>query len=156
MLFGLLSLMMGHWIIFVSKICINSSAMSSRFYPCVESGISERKTVELLDVPSSNHLNYSVPRQLEVRAPIDFCPEVVVTSYPQFNLYLLTFLHKFVCLCGLELITCTLTSHSFRIQLLYRCLDKKPTANFLKEKILSLHLHKCVCVCVFVWGFMLN
>ncbi|KAM7516123.1 hypothetical protein LguiA_005706 [Lonicera macranthoides] len=75
MLFGLLSLMMGHWIIFVSKICINSSAMSSRFYPCVESGISKQKTVKLLDVPTSNHLNYSVPRQLEVKAPIDFCPE---------------------------------------------------------------------------------
>lgn len=102
MLFGLLSLMMGHWIIFVSKICINSSAMSSRFYPCVESGISKQKTVKLLDVPSSNHLNYSVPRQLEVKAPIDFCPEVVVTSYLFSFLSLSAYIFTQIIVCVFE------------------------------------------------------
>ncbi|PIA57330.1 hypothetical protein AQUCO_00600218v1, partial [Aquilegia coerulea] len=34
MLFGLLSLLMGHWSILVSKICVSSSALSSQFYPC--------------------------------------------------------------------------------------------------------------------------
>ncbi|KAL9664780.1 hypothetical protein QQ045_020188 [Rhodiola kirilowii] len=34
MLFGVLSLLMGHWIVFVAKICVKSSALSDRFYPC--------------------------------------------------------------------------------------------------------------------------
>ncbi|XP_037493513.1 MLO-like protein 4 isoform X2 [Jatropha curcas] len=34
MLFGLLSLLMGHWVVFVAKICVKSSDMSSRFFPC--------------------------------------------------------------------------------------------------------------------------
>ncbi|KAJ4843309.1 hypothetical protein Tsubulata_030217 [Turnera subulata] len=34
MLFGLLSLLMGHWIGFIAKICVKSSELSSRFYPC--------------------------------------------------------------------------------------------------------------------------
>ncbi|KAF3440902.1 hypothetical protein FNV43_RR19188 [Rhamnella rubrinervis] len=35
MLFGLLSLLMGHWTIIVAKICINPPAvLDSRFYPC--------------------------------------------------------------------------------------------------------------------------
>ncbi|KAJ6736856.1 MLO-LIKE PROTEIN 1 [Salix viminalis] len=35
MVFGLLSLLMGHWIAFVAKICVESSTLSSKFYPCV-------------------------------------------------------------------------------------------------------------------------
>ncbi|KAK7406827.1 hypothetical protein VNO78_08461 [Psophocarpus tetragonolobus] len=34
MLFGLLSLLMGHWIVFVAKICVKSSVLTSRFFPC--------------------------------------------------------------------------------------------------------------------------
>ncbi|KAF4373825.1 hypothetical protein F8388_007731 [Cannabis sativa] len=34
MLFGLLSLLMGHWIVIVAKICVKTSVLSSRFYPC--------------------------------------------------------------------------------------------------------------------------
>ncbi|PPS13888.1 hypothetical protein GOBAR_AA06687 [Gossypium barbadense] len=37
MLFGVLSLLMGHWISFFAKICIKSSALDSRFYPCAKS-----------------------------------------------------------------------------------------------------------------------
>ncbi|VFR02507.1 unnamed protein product [Cuscuta campestris] len=34
MVFGLLSLLMGHWIGFVARICIRSSAINTHFYPC--------------------------------------------------------------------------------------------------------------------------
>ncbi|KAL5706001.1 hypothetical protein ACHQM5_024218 [Ranunculus cassubicifolius] len=39
MLFGLLSLLMGHWTILISKICVKSSVLSTRFYPCALEGV---------------------------------------------------------------------------------------------------------------------
>ena len=35
MVFGVLSLLMGHWSIFVAKICIRSSLFSTKFFPCI-------------------------------------------------------------------------------------------------------------------------
>ncbi|XP_048128564.1 MLO-like protein 4 isoform X2 [Rhodamnia argentea] len=58
MLFGLLSLLMGHWIMYVAKICIKSSTSSSRFYPCVREDVI--KALESVVFPSLKKLNESV------------------------------------------------------------------------------------------------
>ncbi|KAL8229305.1 hypothetical protein R6Q57_014205 [Mikania cordata] len=58
MLFAVLSLLMGHWIVYAAKICVKSSAISSQFYPC---------SVDKSSVESQHHQlsfnNYSVSRQ---------------------------------------------------------------------------------------------
>ncbi|KAL7223807.1 hypothetical protein ACSBR1_025288 [Camellia fascicularis] len=75
MLFGLMSLLMGHWIIFVAKICVKSSALSSRFYPCVaDSNVLERLSLQHLTISSPNYVNYSVFRE-QVNKQRNFCPE---------------------------------------------------------------------------------
>uniref|UniRef100_A0A5B6Z816 MLO-like protein n=1 Tax=Davidia involucrata TaxID=16924 RepID=A0A5B6Z816_DAVIN len=71
MLFGLLSLLMGHWIVFVAKICIKSSALSSRFYPCAP----ESDIRKLITVSSSNYLNHSNSREQVNNMRSDVCPE---------------------------------------------------------------------------------
>ncbi|XXG75007.1 hypothetical protein AAC387_Pa07g3600 [Persea americana] len=43
MLFGLLSLSLGHWTIWVARICVKSSVFSARFYPCAEEAHKESK-----------------------------------------------------------------------------------------------------------------
>ncbi|XP_071915662.1 MLO-like protein 4 isoform X1 [Coffea arabica] len=71
MLFGLLSLLMGHWIIFVAKICIKSSASSTRFYPCAPGDVV--KGTAFLDhnvVFRAENLNTSFPSGKQ-----NFCPE---------------------------------------------------------------------------------
>ncbi|CAK9161640.1 unnamed protein product [Ilex paraguariensis] len=76
MLFGLLSLLMGHWIIFVAKICVKSSAMNSRFYPCAPgSNIREPVVINHTVFSRYNNLNYSSSRQLVNTVQHDFCPE---------------------------------------------------------------------------------
>ncbi|KAL6227020.1 hypothetical protein ACLB2K_000979 [Fragaria x ananassa] len=68
MLFGLMSLLMGHWIVFVAKICVktSSSAFSSKFFPCA---LDE-------DISSSReYLDKSVSRE-EVEPKFhQYCPE---------------------------------------------------------------------------------
>lgn len=73
MLFAVLSLLMGHWIIYAAKICVKSSAISSRFYPCSV----EKSSIEPLHQRISylNHSNYSVSRQLLSHNYNQICPE---------------------------------------------------------------------------------
>ncbi|RVX16732.1 MLO-like protein 4 [Vitis vinifera] len=73
MLFGLLSLLMGHWTLFVAKICVKTSVLSSRFYPCVlESDI---KPLEHIIVSDSNYFNDSAfPDELTTRH--NYCPKI--------------------------------------------------------------------------------
>lgn len=80
MLFGLLSLLMGHWTIFVAKICVKSSVLSSRFYPCAP----ERNSFESVShthIPfSSKYLNRSLLQE-EVKVNLhNYCPEVQLLS----------------------------------------------------------------------------
>ncbi|PIN15025.1 hypothetical protein CDL12_12331 [Handroanthus impetiginosus] len=76
MVFGLLSLLMGHWVVFVAKICVKSSALSSRFYPCAPVHHVERHLFENhLFVSSSNHLNSSISRLLLENVYQDYCPK---------------------------------------------------------------------------------
>uniref|UniRef100_A0A2P2JVS4 MLO-like protein n=1 Tax=Rhizophora mucronata TaxID=61149 RepID=A0A2P2JVS4_RHIMU len=71
MLFGLLSLLMGHWIVFVAKICVKRSGLSRRFYPCA---VKEelRSTQEVL---VSTYKNVSMARDLAYIRQRDYCPE---------------------------------------------------------------------------------
>ncbi|XP_051140331.1 MLO-like protein 4 isoform X2 [Andrographis paniculata] len=96
MVFGVLSLLMGHWIIFVAKICVKSSAMSSRFYPCAA---------------MNNHhhqlhlLNHSIGRVLLDNLHKDFCPE---DRQPFVSYESLEQLHRFLFVLGV-----THVSYSF-------------------------------------------
>lgn len=78
MLFGVLSLLMGHWIVFVAKICVKSSALSSRFYPCASKA--DLTSVAHTLVSRSNFLNSSLDReQVQTRHGSSYyCPEVSV------------------------------------------------------------------------------
>lgn len=78
MLFGLLSLLMGHWIVYVAKICIKTSKVSRRFYPCaLESELNDEiSRIDIADL-NSTFMNYSVPRQLMNTAVHHYCPKVI-------------------------------------------------------------------------------
>ncbi|XP_043708828.1 MLO-like protein 4 [Telopea speciosissima] len=77
MLFGLLSLLMGHWAIWVAKICVKQSAFSSRFIPCVEehSNIDETKTLQRMLIGSIHSLNHSIIQKQEKIHRHDYCRE---------------------------------------------------------------------------------
>ncbi|CAA0809391.1 MLO-like protein 4, partial [Striga hermonthica] len=77
MVFGLLSLLMGHWIVFVSKICVKSSALSSRFYPCAPHSFPQHEVIikDHAVVPKPLHLNSSVSRLLLEDVHRDSCPK---------------------------------------------------------------------------------
>ncbi|MCL7027275.1 hypothetical protein MKW94_027444 [Papaver nudicaule] len=60
MLFGLLSLLMSHFAIWISKICLKSSALSSRFFPCTEEGYNKVPRKVVLHFTSLNSLNHSI------------------------------------------------------------------------------------------------
>ncbi|KAL8476504.1 hypothetical protein ACS0TY_028978 [Phlomoides rotata] len=104
MLFGLLSLLMGHWIIFVAKICVKSSALSSRFYPCAPP-MKKQAFVNHMNVLRSEHLNSSIPRLLLEDLNHEFCPKgrEPFTSYES-----LEQLHRFLFVLGI-----THVSYSF-------------------------------------------
>lgn len=72
MLFGLLSLLMGHWIKFVAKICIKSSALSSQFYPCAREG--DFRTGDHILFLNSVYPNIS--KEQVIAGEHHFCPEV--------------------------------------------------------------------------------
>ncbi|ONH97108.1 hypothetical protein PRUPE_7G170200 [Prunus persica] len=73
MLFGVMSLLMGHWIFIVAKICVKSSILSSKFFPCALE--SDLHPVEHVLVSSSNYLNKSVSKMQVKAGSHDFCPE---------------------------------------------------------------------------------
>ncbi|KAL3844996.1 hypothetical protein ACJIZ3_002399 [Penstemon smallii] len=101
MVFGLLSLLMGHWIAFISKICVKSSALSSRFYPCVPRIDVEHEAVVL----RSNHFNSSIHRLLLDDARGHFCPK---DHQPFASHQSLEQLHRFLFVLGV-----THVSYSF-------------------------------------------
>lgn len=108
MVFGLLSLLMGHWIAFVAKICVKPSAlMSSRFYPCAPNkyvqhqDLRKRHTV----VFRSDHFNSSIPRLLLEDLNHDYCPE---DREPFASYESLEQLHRFLFVLGV-----THVSYSF-------------------------------------------
>lgn len=86
MLFAILSLLMGHWIVYISKICVKSSAISSRFYPCsIDKSFIVTEAVDDR-ISFNNHSNYSVSRQLLSHTHTQICPEVGILVI-SFNFY---------------------------------------------------------------------
>ncbi|PON89352.1 Mlo-related protein [Trema orientale] len=93
MLFGLLSLLMGHWIVIVAKICVKSSVLSSRFFPC---GLEELTSVDDALVSKSEYLNKSVFRKHSTVH--DYCSE----GHESFASYeSLEQLHRFIFVLGI-------------------------------------------------------
>ncbi|XP_009760404.1 MLO-like protein 4 [Nicotiana sylvestris] len=74
MVFGLLSLLMGHWIIYVAKICVKSSALSSHFYPCSPPRNKSESAITRFVLSGSSYLNSSSRLLLSSRNE-DLCPE---------------------------------------------------------------------------------
>ncbi|KAJ4965997.1 hypothetical protein NE237_017846 [Protea cynaroides] len=76
MLFGVLSLLMGHWTIWVAKICVKHSALSSRFPTCTEEDhIGEEKLLKQMLIGSIHSLNHSGIQKREKIRRHDYCPE---------------------------------------------------------------------------------
>lgn len=75
MLFGLLSLLMGHWIVYVAKICVKSSVLGSRFYPCASEVV--LRSAQHILVSSSGYLNSSFVREQMKNGLHNHCPQVV-------------------------------------------------------------------------------
>ncbi|KAE9612942.1 hypothetical protein Lalb_Chr05g0212341 [Lupinus albus] len=73
MLFGLLSLLMGHWTIFVAKICVKASVLKSRFVPCAIEKNSG--TVEHIFWRSSEHSNRTVLEENVNNGLHNYCPK---------------------------------------------------------------------------------
>ncbi|KEH27593.1 hypothetical protein MtrunA17_Chr5g0405641 [Medicago truncatula] len=104
MLFGLLSLLMGHWIIFVAKICVKSSVLSSRFFPCAL-----KESFGIVKHNVWSNLEYSNKTILKEQVNNDglhnFCPK----GHESFASYeSLEQLHRFVFVLGI-----THVSYSF-------------------------------------------
>ncbi|KAI3824282.1 hypothetical protein L1987_05735 [Smallanthus sonchifolius] len=78
MLFAVLSLLMGHWIVYAAKICVKSSAISSQFYPCSVDKSSADPLQHQLSF--NNYSNYSVSRRLLSHEHSEICPEVDSSS----------------------------------------------------------------------------
>ncbi|XP_057763343.1 MLO-like protein 4 [Arachis stenosperma] len=74
MLFGLLSLIMGHWIIFVAKICVKSSALSSMFFPCAVKDISGTAVQHNIFWHTSHYNNSDSKEKLHIGLR-NYCPE---------------------------------------------------------------------------------
>ncbi|KAH1266879.1 MLO-like protein 4 [Glycine max] len=98
MLFGLLSLLMGHWIIFVAKICVKSSVLSSRFFPCAM----EKNSVKRFVGMGSAYSNKTVLEGKVNNGLHNYCPEghESLASYES-----LEQLHRFVFVLGVTHIT---------------------------------------------------
>lgn len=81
MVFGLLSLLMGHWIALVAKICVKPSAlMSSRFYPCSPTKVAEQQALARHAVVfRSDHFNSSISRMLLEGQNHNYCPKVFLS-----------------------------------------------------------------------------
>ncbi|XP_045815681.1 MLO-like protein 4 [Trifolium pratense] len=103
MLFGLLSLLMGHWIVFVAKICVKSSVLSSRFFPCAM-----EKSFEIVkhDVwLNSEYSNRTILKEQVNNGRHNYCPK----GHESFASYeSLEQLHRFVFVLGI-----THVSYSF-------------------------------------------
>ncbi|XP_021722765.1 MLO-like protein 4 [Chenopodium quinoa] len=59
--FGVLSLLMGHFSIFVANICVKSSVFSTRFYPCIPETASTQPVVIIKHITNSNDSMYAPP-----------------------------------------------------------------------------------------------
>lgn len=57
--FGVLSLLMGHFTIFVAKICIKSSVFSTRYYPCIPETTSAKSLEVVQHMIISNYSKYA-------------------------------------------------------------------------------------------------
>ncbi|XP_019444839.1 PREDICTED: MLO-like protein 4 isoform X3 [Lupinus angustifolius] len=73
MLFGLLSLLMGHWTIFVAKICVKESVLKTRFIPCAIEKNSG--TVEHIFWLSSEYSNRTMLEENVNKGLHNYCPE---------------------------------------------------------------------------------
>lgn len=77
MVFGILSLLMGHWIIFVSKVCVKSSVLSRDFYLCAaENGIKRPSFENHLVISNRESRNTSFSSEKNEHNREGFCPEV--------------------------------------------------------------------------------
>lgn len=74
MLFGLLSLLMGHWIVYVAKICVKSSVMSRNFFPCT---VDDNSRTERILLSNTEYSNVTVFKEHVNNRLHDYCPEVV-------------------------------------------------------------------------------
>lgn len=97
MLFGLLSLLMAHWTIVLAKICVKSSVISSKFFPCAIERNSAKRVVWWRE-----HSNKTVPKELARIGLHNYCPEgheslASVESLEQ--------LHRFVFALGVTHVT---------------------------------------------------
>ncbi|XP_034889711.1 MLO-like protein 4 isoform X3 [Populus alba] len=74
MVFGLLSLLMGHWIVFVAKICVKTSTLNSTFYPCA---VKKNNLTPGQHVLSSvKYPNDSFVKELVHKQKNEYCPEL--------------------------------------------------------------------------------
>lgn len=77
MVFGILSLLMGHWIIFVSKVCVKSSVLSRDFYLCAaDNGIKRPSFENHLVIFNRESRNTSFSSDKNEHNREGFCPEV--------------------------------------------------------------------------------
>ncbi|KAF8405062.1 hypothetical protein HHK36_009959 [Tetracentron sinense] len=76
MLFGLLSLLMGHWTIWVAKICVSSSVLRSRFYSCAKENYDrDAMPIKHFLIANLHYLNNSVVGEQVKTLRHDYCPK---------------------------------------------------------------------------------
>ncbi|XP_015064050.1 MLO-like protein 4 isoform X1 [Solanum pennellii] len=99
MVFGLLSLLMGHWIVYIAKICVKSSAVSSHFYPCSPPRNKMKSAITRFALSGSSYSNFSTSRLLLSSGHEDFCPEGLQSFASKESLEQL---HRFLLVLGVS------------------------------------------------------
>ncbi|KAH7519913.1 hypothetical protein FEM48_Zijuj08G0087900 [Ziziphus jujuba var. spinosa] len=114
MLFGVLSLLMGHWIIIVAKICVKSTVQDNRFYPCAMKHGSH--SVRHSFVSSSDYLNKSVFEEHHKHGFHDYCPKGKESFASHDSLEQL---HRFVFVLGVTHVFYSFASIAFAMIKIY-------------------------------------
>ncbi|XP_016560494.1 MLO-like protein 4 isoform X2 [Capsicum annuum] len=99
MVFGLLSLLMGHWIIYVAKICVKASAVSSHFYPCSPPRNKTESAITRFVLSGSSYSNFSISRLLLSSGHVNYCPEGLQSFASKESLEQL---HRFLLVLGVS------------------------------------------------------
>ncbi|KAF9622786.1 hypothetical protein IFM89_034021 [Coptis chinensis] len=152
MLFGVLSLLMGHSAIWVSKICVKSSLMDTRFYPCTYDGnynVSVNQKSVL--ITSFNSSKYSVSHEQMNTERREHCPEGQEPFAPYESIEQL---HRLLFVLGVVHVSYSFGTIALAMLKLYSWRSWESQARAMVIQGLQVCLSGCMPYCAFFWTSM--
>lgn len=90
MLLGLISLLLGQWASWISRICVNSSLFNSKFFLCSEEDYADDNNKRVLLSDSSYPNETEIPKGILSHSMAHQCGEVSYESFLSFPFILYT------------------------------------------------------------------